>query len=612
MKKPISMLLASAIAISSAIPVFAADTFTDVKTTGDYSWAYEYVENMADMGLISGYEDGSFRPANPVSRMDAFALFARIIGSNNAVNKATLEFAKAKYADALADYDLSYVEGDVAFMLSRGILSEDELDTYFAGKKKTEPMPRYEAAILITKAMLAEEEATSEVLLDMEYTDVAEIPKNARQYVYYVSQKGIMSGMGNGEFSPATPVRRSEIAVMMSKTIDSISYYFEETKLEGVDTSVNNIKISDFDTEIGYNDDTKFFINGEPTNEDAMKVGQNVVLTYNESDSGVHLTFVDITAPEIEETISGIFRGYSSSIGKVSISLEDPANGKTKSYECNPSVTVTVNNKSSDINKLKSGLYVTLGVADDMVVEVSSMQTTETISGAEIVDINPMGTITISHESAVYDGMSYAISEQSKIYKNGDNAEYSNLYRGDTVNLTLDYGILTKIVASSKKNTVSGNIESYTISSSPSLTIKTGGELRTYDIPSDVVITYNGETAKLADFEIGYPVKLEIESDVVKKITASSSEGAVSSSSIKGTVAAVSAKTKAILVTYVVGNEEISTHITCKDSTKYHLIPSFAECGLDDIEVGDTITAYGDTSTGFFVCTAVTVEKASK
>ena len=189
MKKPISMLLASAIAISSAIPVFAADTFTDVKTTGDYSWAYEYVENMADMGLISGYEDGSFRPANPVSRMDAFALFARIIGSNNAVNKATLEFAKAKYADVLADYDLSYVEGDVAFMLSRGILSEDELDTYFAGKKKTEPMPRYEAAILITKAMLAEEEATSEVLLDMEYTDVAEIPKNARQYVYYVSQR---------------------------------------------------------------------------------------------------------------------------------------------------------------------------------------------------------------------------------------------------------------------------------------------------------------------------------------------------------------------------------------------------------------------------------------
>lgn len=202
MKKFISGLLAAAFAAVSAVPAFAADTFTDVKTTGEYSWAYEYVENMAEKGLITGFEDGSFRPANAVTRRDAFALFARIMGSNNEANKTVVELAKAKYADVLKKYELSYVEGDVAFMLSRGVLSEDELDTYFKGTKKTEPMPRHEAAVLITKAMLGEDAAKAEVLIDMDYADVADIPKNARQYVYYVSQKGIMSGMGDGQFSP--------------------------------------------------------------------------------------------------------------------------------------------------------------------------------------------------------------------------------------------------------------------------------------------------------------------------------------------------------------------------------------------------------------------------
>ena len=179
MKKFVSMLLSTAFAATMAVPAFAAGTFSDVK--GNYAWAYEYVEDMAEKGLISGYEDGTFRPQNTVSRMEAFALFARMMGSNSDVNSDVVEAAKKKYASVLEKYSLSYAEGDVAFMLHRGVLSEKELDTYFAGSKKSQAMPRYEAAILITKAMLAEKDATSEVLIDMDYSDAGEIPKDAKQ-----------------------------------------------------------------------------------------------------------------------------------------------------------------------------------------------------------------------------------------------------------------------------------------------------------------------------------------------------------------------------------------------------------------------------------------------
>ena len=79
MKKLTSAIIAFAISVSALVPVFAADTFKDVNSKS-YSWAYGAVEDMVERGIISGYEDGTFRPGNSVSRMDAFALFSRLIG----------------------------------------------------------------------------------------------------------------------------------------------------------------------------------------------------------------------------------------------------------------------------------------------------------------------------------------------------------------------------------------------------------------------------------------------------------------------------------------------------------------------------------------------------
>lgn len=606
MKKTISMLLASAITFSAAIPVFAADTFSDVNEKS-YAWAYEYVEDMADKGLISGYEDGTFRPGKDVSRMEAFALFARLIGSNNEANREALAAAKEKYAAVLKDYELSYAEGDIAYMLYRGVLKEDELDTYFKGSKKSEAMPRHEAAVLITKAMLAEKAATSEVLIDMEYTDVSSIPKNARQYVYFVSQKGIMSGMGNGEFSPETPVLRSQIAVMMSKTIDAANYYFEETVVESIDTAAKNIEIKDFEGAIGYDENTKFFKNGEIVKDTDVKAGETVVLSYSEDDSSVKLVFVDVLDVAVVETVSMIYRGYSSSGGKLTVTLENSATGKLENYGCSPDVKVTVNDIPSDINKVRPDSYVSASIADGKVIEIVAIQKTETISGATIKELGQGGTITISHQDAAYDGQVYALASDVSIYKNGGTSEFSQLYRGDRVVLTVEYGIVKKIVANSDTSTVTGVIRSYTVSATPSLTIRKDGEDLTYDIPADVVITYNGQAAKLADFEIGSSVTLTIESNAVKKISATLSGGTATSSSITGVVTAVNETAKAIIISHSEGGAEVTTQLTCTNATRYYVVPTLKEYSLKQIKVGDTIVAYGDRSTGIFVCSGMTV-----
>ena len=69
-------------------PVLAEDTFTDV---GTEHWAYEFVEDMAARGLISGYGNGIFGVDDNVSRRDAFALFARMLGSASTANAIPLQ-----------------------------------------------------------------------------------------------------------------------------------------------------------------------------------------------------------------------------------------------------------------------------------------------------------------------------------------------------------------------------------------------------------------------------------------------------------------------------------------------------------------------------------------
>ncbi|MBQ7985791.1 MAG: S-layer homology domain-containing protein, partial [Clostridia bacterium] len=543
MKKIISMLLASTLAASCVMPVMAANRFSDVK---EGHWAKEYVEDMAKKGLISGFDDGTYKPEQDVSRRDAFALFARLMGSNSETNKDVLEIAKETYKDVLADYDLTYAEGDISYLLYRGVITEKELDKYFKDTKKTEAMPRYEAAILITKAMLAEDTATNEVLIDMDYSDVADIPSEAKQYVYYVSQKGIMLGSDN-KFSPNGPVQRGQIAVMLSKTANSANYYFEATTLEKVDADSDNIKIKDYEAEIGYSKDTLIFKDGKKVDDKVLLPCQEVVITYAEDDGGVKVVYIDVLATAITGTTKAIYKGYSSNEGKVQVSVEDPATGETSQYECSSDIEIKVGNDEVNIAKVKAGEYVELSFAGDVVVEIATITKTESVSDATLTAIDPKGVITISHKDEKYNGMEIALGSKVRIEKDNKTAEFADLYRGDKLKLKFEYGVLTELSAQSSRKTISGVLVSYTVSGTPTLTINVDGEEKTYDIPADISIKVDGKDGKLADFEVGSSIKITVESEAIIKIEATASVGVVGSK-VAGEVVSVNATAKSIEV----------------------------------------------------------------
>ena len=90
--------------------------FTDVNPT---DWYYAAVMAAQKLGIFEGYEDGSFRPNNKITRQECLVLIARITNT-----KENAEYAN-KFADAA---DISgWAKGAVGGLLEAGILSGYEV-----------------------------------------------------------------------------------------------------------------------------------------------------------------------------------------------------------------------------------------------------------------------------------------------------------------------------------------------------------------------------------------------------------------------------------------------------------------------------------------------------
>ncbi|MDD4690341.1 MAG: S-layer homology domain-containing protein, partial [Eubacteriales bacterium] len=79
MKKIVSLVVCAAIVISSCVFAFADIAFSDLPSN---HWAYSYVNNLVSDGTINGFEDGSFRPGNTVSRAE----FVKMIGKGPVIS----------------------------------------------------------------------------------------------------------------------------------------------------------------------------------------------------------------------------------------------------------------------------------------------------------------------------------------------------------------------------------------------------------------------------------------------------------------------------------------------------------------------------------------------
>lgn len=185
MKKVLCFLLATAFC-------FSAFAVTDI---GGH-WAEEHISEWIEMGNISGYPDGTFRPNNSITRAEFATLLNRIVVDipENA------EYREVTFADVSED---AWYYTDVYRLATFGIISK--ANNFYPDRNVT----REEAMVMIYRAFgfTPEEEKT--------FTDSDKISSWAKDAVSALVSLDIVSGYPDGSIRPKVNLTRAETVKML-------------------------------------------------------------------------------------------------------------------------------------------------------------------------------------------------------------------------------------------------------------------------------------------------------------------------------------------------------------------------------------------------------------
>ncbi len=117
----------------------ASVTFKDFASTP--AWAKPYIAAVSQKGLILGYEDQSFRAANPITRVELTAIMARAAGLK-ADAGTELTFADAASIP-------SWAKGQVSAAVAAGLIEGDASNRFNPAK----PATRAEASVLVVRLL---------------------------------------------------------------------------------------------------------------------------------------------------------------------------------------------------------------------------------------------------------------------------------------------------------------------------------------------------------------------------------------------------------------------------------------------------------------------------
>ena len=166
------------------------DKFADIASV---SWAKEAIEVLAEKKVISGYEDGSFRPEASITRAET----AKIIVTAFEIKDAETDknFSDAKDTDWYTDY--------VIKLSANGYMNGYSDDVFGA----TDSITRQDFVVTLYR-VLGEPQAETEA----ELTDTQQIADYAKAAVNYFASKGMVSGFEDGTFRPAQILTRAQAA----------------------------------------------------------------------------------------------------------------------------------------------------------------------------------------------------------------------------------------------------------------------------------------------------------------------------------------------------------------------------------------------------------------
>ncbi|MFD0588398.1 S-layer homology domain-containing protein [Paenibacillus sp. GCM10027627] len=327
----------------------------------DLEWALEYIMRLAAKGVFTGYEDGTFKPKDKITRIETLTAAVRLMGLRDQAESAAEMGTELHFKDAdKLKKKYPWAVGYVAVALENDLFSETDTEI-----KPEQHATRLWSTILLIKSLKLEDEAKKLNNTKLDFKDAKDIPAGAVGYVALALQKGIITGYedkhGNKTFRPYQPVTRAELAALLDRTDSETPDHDNRAiygQLKAAPANGKLTVVQEGNKELTLDIDPSVFIfkDDKKASVSALQAGDKLFLrTYKNK-----VVFIEVTekAPvSTAFTELGIVNtlNFNSQAKLSTISINRISNGQTTVaiYNVDPNVAII-----GDASKLKAGQVV--------------------------------------------------------------------------------------------------------------------------------------------------------------------------------------------------------------------------------------------------------------
>jgi hypothetical protein len=429
-----------------------------------------HVKVAVDHKLITGYDDKTFRPNQPVKRVEMAVMLGR--------------------ADRLIDREK---EDEVKGVIKSVSASANTIVVTVGDKDKTLTLAA-EASIFIDNA----EKALADLTVGMK----VELKLNRDGKVVYIEAKTVAA--------PQDPAVTGSITHLVAATPTSLAL-----------VSIGNVAYP-------LSPRAEVKVNGQTATYADLRVGDTVKA---QTTLGLVVKLeVTRAAQTVSGTVSALVAATATTPAKITLtfpSLTTPA--ATAEYTLASGAVIKVNGQAAQWADLRTGENATLTLNANLVDKVEVTRPAQTVSGS-IVTLTPatstaLAKVTLSNTTnGATTNTEYVIAANATVKINGQVSQFSALRITDTAALTIVNNLVTVIAADRRTTEVSGTIATLTAATATApakviLTLATTPVTAAeYTLAAGAAIKLNGQAAQWADLRTGDTVKLTLGSGLVDKV----------------------------------------------------------------------------------------------